>query len=425
MKADHADKEVIKYSVAKVNITPDYPVYQDGYGSRTGKSDGKYNDLYIKSLCLEHGGEKILFIACDTCIIKEAHVLDVKSRIETLYRIKPDHVLIGYTHTHSGPALYKWLKHGDDPEYTRFFFDKMLEAVASVVDCREEGTLRYGQGETYIGVNRRRVNRNNHIDLAPNIDGETDRVLSSVSVHDSQGSPKVIASSCACHPIAVNDDRLSSDFPGVACSELERTYPGAVAMFFQGCCGDINPIAYDGFDSAVMLGKVYANDVRNVLEHMSKPFSPSFSGCSVVLRVPLSCFESERFKEIAASDDVFFKQYGNQLLKSIEEGTAPREIPVDIACIALSQDLKIVALAGEAVCGYANWLRQNCPESRLMILGYANGYCGYIPTARILAEGGYEADVSYEWIGLPGRYSSHADGLIKQCMLALCRRPDR
>src|SRR5262249_44767231 len=58
-----------------------------------------------------------------------------------------------------------------------------------------------------------------------------------------------------------------------------------------------------------------------------------------------------------------------------------------------------VALGGEVVVDYARRLKKELPEELKMqgtvwVAGYANDVMAYIPSERVLAEGGYEADSS-------------------------------
>ena len=54
-------------------------------------------------------------------------------------------------------------------------------------------------------------------------------------------------------------------------------------------------------------------------------------------------------------------------------------------------DLTLVGLGGEPVNGYVHLIEDAIGPTRLWVAGYCNDVFGYVPTARILAEGGYES----------------------------------
>ena len=63
---------------------------------------------------------------------------------------------------------------------------------------------------------------------------------------------------------------------------------------------------------------------------------------------------------------------------------------------------KIVALAESL--GY--------DPGRVFVCGYANGIYGYLTPEFVLREGGYEAEDSYKWYGLPAPYANHCEADI-------------
>ena len=54
-------------------------------------------------------------------------------------------------------------------------------------------------------------------------------------------------------------------------------------------------------------------------------------------------------------------------------------------------DFTLVGLGGEPVNEYVHLIEDAIGHTRLWVAGYCNDVFGYVPTARILAEGGYES----------------------------------
>jgi hypothetical protein len=73
-------------------------------------------------------------------------------------------------------------------------------------------------------------------------------------------------------------------------------------------------------------------------------------------------------------------------------GEIPPPLPCAVHVVRLGSDLTLVAIAGEVVVDYALRLKRELAGSAAVwIAGYSNEVFGYLPSRRVLAEGGYEA----------------------------------
>ena len=72
----------------------------------------------------------------------------------------------------------------------------------------------------------------------------------------------------------------------------------------------------------------------------------------------------------------------------------------------LGDDLLWVALGGEVVVDYSLRLKKELAGARpVWITGYANDVMAYIPSLRVLKEGGYEGDTSMIYYGMPTKWA--------------------
>lgn len=76
--------------------------------------------------------------------------------------------------------------------------------------------------------------------------GPIDPQVGVVRIDQMDGKPLAVVYQFACHPIMNPPSRgNSADFPGVASKVIEENLgDGALALFLQGCGGDINPVRY-------------------------------------------------------------------------------------------------------------------------------------------------------------------------------------
>jgi hypothetical protein len=104
-----------------------------------------------------------------------------------------------------------------------------------------------------------------------------------------------------------------------------------------------------------------------------------------------------------------------RLLKVLEAGDRIddhyRYYPVQVW--QLGQKLLWVSLGGEVVVDYALRLKKELTGDRTVwVTAYANDVMAYIPSVRMLKEGGYEADSSMIYYGLPSMWAAPIEDKI-------------
>jgi neutral ceramidase len=82
----------------------------------------------------------------------------------------------------------------------------------------------------------------------------------------------------------------------------------------------------------------------------------------------------------------------------------------------------MVGLSGETCVDYALRLRRELPDERLWVAGYCNDVFAYVPSMRILTEGGYEADFSMYYYGFPTRFAPEVENALVNKALELVKK---
>src|SRR5262249_52454741 len=108
-----------------------------------------------------------------------------------------------------------------------------------------------------------------------------------------------------------------------------------------------------------------------------------------------------------------------QLDRIAREGKLPETYPYPVQVVSFGNDLVMVFLGGEVVVDYSTRLHKEFPGKSLWITAYANDIPSYIASRRVLAEGGYEADDSMYWYGLPTRWDDSVEDAIVAKIRAL------
>lgn len=94
----------LKIGAASVKVTPPIGTPMAGYYYERGV-EGIHDDLYAKALVIEKDGTKIAIVECDFVDISEYIVAKVRKLVEESTGIDAGHVMIGATHSHTGPVI--------------------------------------------------------------------------------------------------------------------------------------------------------------------------------------------------------------------------------------------------------------------------------------------------------------------------------
>jgi hypothetical protein len=135
----------------------------------------------------------------------------------------------------------------------------------------------------------------------------------------------------------------------------------------------------------------------------------------------------ETFESRLQDSDAVRVRHAKAMLHTYDEGRPIRHYPYPVEAIAFGKDLTVVALGGEVVVDYALRVKKEYGSKGIIVAAYSNDVMSYIPTRRVLKEGGYEADQSMLYYGQPGPYAEDVEdrilGTIRKVMAGVNRKP--
>jgi neutral ceramidase len=147
-------------------------------------------------------------------------------------------------------------------------------------------------------VNRRK-NREAELTHLTHLNGPNDYSVPVLKVEDMKGNIKAVVFGYACHPTVLDGYEWCGDYPGFAQIELEKLYPGATALFFQGAGADQNPLPRRSIPLARQYGKELAAAVERVIDEPMRELQPrletAYSEISLEMETPPG---GNRIKEI-------------------------------------------------------------------------------------------------------------------------------
>ena len=414
----------MKFSVSKQSITPAWPVNMGGYAFRTEKSKGVYEEIYSRCFLLDDGNGRTLIVALDIVGLDREFVSKVKNKIEKAFGLKSEDILIHCTHSHSGPSTFPFPTFFSKPEkeYMDYLDQKIMVSVEKCMASTREGEVFVGSGETFIGMNRRWKTETGYM-LKPNEKGSVDRNLTVLTVKNRRKEIEVVLFSCACHPTVMSYENLmiSADYPGAACKYIEMLFPGCTAVFIQGAGADINPAVVTAdrayrkryFSDVEFMGRIIANDVANIVRLGMENICISLMNMLENISLPLDEFSENIFNDMLINGNETQKEYAANIFRFMESKEKPaREVDFQVGIYQLSPKFRIAALEGEICHGYGAGIRSLFGKGMTLVSGYSNGIISYIPTRKILMEGGYEAIANCSTYGLPACFEGNVEEVI-------------
>ena len=102
-----AADQVTPVGVARIDITPDYPIRLTGYATRKTESEGVAGRLWAKALAIggDEGEGPAVLMMVENCGVPGTLTAEVAGRLKAKAGLKPERFVVCSTHTHSGPLL--------------------------------------------------------------------------------------------------------------------------------------------------------------------------------------------------------------------------------------------------------------------------------------------------------------------------------
>jgi hypothetical protein len=415
--------------VGRAVITPTTPVWMSGYASRVRPAEGKLHDLWCKALALEDAaGRRAVLVTLDLCGIDRETSGRVRDRIQQAHGLGRESVGLNCSHTHSGPVVGHNLRSMyflndaqqkliDD--YTRELEDKIVAAAGEAVGARAPARLSWTVGSATFAVNRR---ANPEPDVPAlrekaQLKGPVDHdvPLLAVSNPGDGGALRAVVFGYACHATTTSLYEWSGDWPGAAQVELETAHPGVTAMFWAGCGADQNPLPRRTYAHVTEYGQKAAAAVDAAIAGgRLQPVEPKLTATYGEVDLPFAELPTkEQLTREAASPDRYAAARAKVLLARLEtQGRLSPHYPYPVQVWRLGGDVRWVFLGGEVVVDYAIRLKQAFGAPGTWVAGYSNDVMAYIPSARVLDEGGYEGEGAMVYYGHPSKWAPQVEELI-------------
>ena len=406
------------------------------------------SDLTATVLVLSNEDSKVVIVGIDLCVISRREAAELRARVAQTLGVAVSHVMLNMSHTHSSPAMPEFMPDSAESlalkeRYKRDLARWLVDAATEADRQLEPARIGTDWGECRIGVYRREFRDGQ--DVLGEVPGHPiDPSVGVIRVDDLEGKPIAIVFRYSCHPVTVGPRSMvaSSDFPGPAREVLERNL-GGLALFLQGCGGNINPTVGIGYEVdcrdtknrvGMMLGgetlKVAANIRTNLRPGTRKPLGnvpnilltpwEAFEGdtCTYLgageQAVPLEYIElpplneaeaiharwqqtlEERCRRDAQEWEIRvaekYELWSRVLVDAVKHGHPTCNLSIQAIRV---NDLVIAGMNVEVFYETGLAIKAQSPFKDTFVLGYTNGSMSYLPRAEDYPAAGWKLDASY------------------------------
>lgn len=392
---------------ASAEITPTPPCWMGGYGDRTSPAESIHDPLYAHALALGDSAAPFIVITCDLVAVDATLVAAIRERVAA--DIPGVVVWIGATHTHSGPDVGRLLATRDpEPEVINRIVTGAAQAGRDAARRMRAVHAAWASG-LVDGVATNRDHPDNREEITLNL-------LCLYTDRARGAPPAAVFGSFPCHPTVMSASNLaiSADLPGAFRRQLQARLGGDTwVALATGSAGDISTRHVrkgQGFEELDRLGSLLADAAQRYLagarpitvaqpivreERVTLQHKPPLD--TAALTATAGKLREQRSAALEAGNAAQARTLETALqgIRAAERvGAIQNNMPTDVpVSVARAGELAMVAIPGELYNRLGAQLRDG-EQGPLLLLGYTNGYVGYIPTREAYQSLDYEVLMS-------------------------------
>lgn len=399
----------LRVGIAKIDITPEIPVMLYGYSSRKTPSEGVHDQISVRVVVFENAGKKVLLVSSELGSYGGEVFTEFQKSILDKFNLKESELFLSTIHSHSTPILSLNKERGDpnNIQYTEALNKKLLTVIGEAFKNLKPVHTGIGIGYSPVGSNRREMRADGSITLGRNPYGPTDKEVLVMKIATPDGTSIGAIYDYATHSTALGarNMQISGDVLGLSAQFVEKILgKDVISPVFAGASGDIDPWyrVLPGFNTEpgwipepVLLGTLLGEEVVTVFRNI-KEVKP---GGEI----------SSEFETIELPRKKRDESPNNARVSEEDQKTT---VPINITVARVGDDVAFVGFNVEMLTEIGMAIKSGSPFKHTFIITHCNGSSGYLPTAQLYKEGGYEVTSTRFEIG-------SADKVVKKALRML------
>ncbi len=396
----------LNLGVARGIITPKIGCMLYGYSSQP-HATGVHDDLTVTVYAFSYGEKKLLYINATLCVFRNDVAAELRKMISEKFGIAYENIVLGTTHTHSGPSVAGMSKAwgGFDFEYYEEILKPVLfSTIGEAFENVEPVTMATAFGNSDIGVNRRMwKDGTNKMWLGECPWGILNTKMTILSFKAEDGTVKGNLVCYGAHGTSAGASTLiTRDWSGYMVDALEKK-TGGLTAFVLGPEGDVGPRKMLGLDSCMeeteALGEYSAKEVIRIFENHGeyKDVSLDAKNCRIKIKLlPRMSREDAISKMEELKKGVMYNmetvqyEHCEATVKSYDEGYKEREYDEFEQVVFRIGDVAFTTFAFEIFGEIGLRIEYAVKDLNVVNMVCTNGQMGYFPTQSQIALGGYE-----------------------------------
>jgi len=418
----------LKIGAVKKDITPPLPANLSGYIRRFGKATKIHDPLLAHLLLIDNGINQILLISLDILFVSSELSSRLRQAVSEELNMDEKNILVAAIHTHSAPGIHTFRDEGiRDKAWEEDVFQTVVEGAAEAGQRLEEASIGIGMGSSTIGRNRRKEG------------GPLDPNFPLICFFGKQDRPLAVIANYGCHPVVLDEKNLliTADYVHYFRKSLsERLSSDILTLFFTGASGDVDPVERGSFSIAERLGLELAEEALKIISKTESRTNIVIEARESSLKIPYGwvpdiqaaeeAYQSTRRKYEEAmrsrnreSQKIqrAFLLWAEELREKALKSELPKSLECRLQCLQLGEAV-FLSYPFELFSSVSLSLREKSAVKHLFMVGYANGYFGYLPDRNSIREGGYEVEEAFKYVGLLP-FDSKAEELFLEKAFAL------
>jgi neutral ceramidase len=422
-----------KAAATKAKVTPTESMWMAGYASRNKPSEGVAQDLFAKALVVEDAhGKRLAIVTLDLIGVPRMLREGVERDVKQQFGLPPEALLMNASHTHCGPELRVPRAESDAgtdsaraaqaAAYSTKLQTIIVKLIGDAIAQLAPAELGYSHARCGFAMNRR-LPSNGSYQNSPYPDGPVDHDVPVLRI-ESGGKLQAILFGYACHNTTLSFYQFCGDYAGYAQEYLEAAHPETVALFVTGCGADQNPYPRGKLEQCQQHGRALANAVEAALLPKAKAVNgPLSTALDTAVLEFAQTPDRAGWDERTKSKNAYEARHARRMLDLLErDGKIPMEYPYLAQVIRFGNDLTLIALSGEVVVDFSLRLKRELADETVWMAGYSNDVFGYVPSRRVVREGGYEGGGAMLYTGLPGPFADDVEDRIFAAVYELLKK---
>ncbi|MHC4874149.1 MAG: neutral/alkaline non-lysosomal ceramidase N-terminal domain-containing protein [Planctomycetota bacterium] len=371
-----------KAGASKTDITPPAGTIMAAFPAKRApemiarKATGAHDPLYTRAIALNSEDTTVIVCSTDLCALRRITIKNIREDICCrIPQLKPENILLSVTHTHSGPETSFLFGGNPEMDFVKIIEKQIADNAVKAYQDLSQVKISWAKSELDMNHNRRVFDENGkqilHMEYdAEKTTGPTDNELYIVKFIDESDSSKALLYHYTAHSLTLGaaNNKFSADYPGFANNLIEAAMPGCTALFVNGAAGNIHPrqCMREEPEARDTIGKILGHAVLNAIQNTEAISSPSLKN---------------------ASDTLIFKNRHDSSL----------EVKVEADILKIGP-LVFGYVPGEFFVEHQLTFKNGIAPAPGTLVGYSNGWPGYVPNKAAYKEGGYGVELSTDQV---------------------------